>query len=665
MRFFRFVLSLLILLFSLTTFSQIKISGTILNQETGEPVSYAYIKKKHVNRGAITNEDGYFELLGDEKDTLIISFVSYEKKEVPFAYFSQKKVLKLSPSINELTTIDVFANFDFLYTLFEKARKNLKQSEKSESKTYFSLETTTRGIPVELVESYYNAEISPSGIDELYLKNGRIGMSELDEAYFTSLHTTSIISDYNLLNKTDNRFPNNPLHLTRFRLKKIYALKLLAVEGGVYKIQFTPKKKDEKYFESIVWIDFELNQLIQIKLSQESLKKHPFLEIDRRHQLDSIDFDISYTFSSGDQQSLEKVEFQYNVNYTGVEKTRRMNSQGVFLFFDKEHTFDLPYYTETQDNLSDYDKIVSQPYNKTFWQYNEVLNPSKKSLHYRNYFEKTGVLLNFDELSKRNNSVFKNRIVEWSENRLLLSDVSPKTNYSLSRIRKKYFSEYNDFYELTGHIYLDRNMKGDSAYYHSKTLIDLEESYYFLEENKNTMSMINTYFDLIEIGRIYLMETLNSKSWTKEEVDSIYISTQEILKENLRDYLIKVRHGDNEDVLKRYNKVVLGALNIDNNLLIWSDFMVEQIAKRKNAGNNEVNNLYNYGTALLQIGKYKESLSILLEAYYLGGENDPWLVYNIGINYLKLGEEKKGCEYLVKSKLMGEQVASEFISQCE
>lgn len=647
-------------------FSQTTVSGTIVNSETGEPVPYAYVMKKTVNRGAITNEDGYFELACDEGDTLVISFVSFDKLVVPYTYFQENKMGFLKPSDNELAKVDVFADFDFLYTLFEESRKKLRQADHLTSKTYFALETTAHGIPVELLECYYNAEIGPSGIDNLSLKNGRIGMSQVDETYYASLNTTAIISDYRLLNKRDNAFPTNPLQLSKTRLKKEYDLKLVAFEGGVYKIRFNPQSDHESLFNAFVWIDKKSEQIVRVDLFQENLEKHPFVTLDPGHKMDSLNFAISYTFSNDARQSLDKIEFDYDLRYNNGMQIRTMESGGVFLFFQKDAAFDLPYYSETSHQLSDYDKIVSQPYNAHFWDYNEILSPSRKATLYKAYFQKTGVLLNFDELSKRN-SVFKNRIVQWSERRILIDEINGGDQFNIPRRNNEVTTSrvglVSDFYELVAHIYLDRNVQGDSVYYLTKTLIDLEASYYYLKLNKNTSCMINMYFDLVELERRDLEEVLAQQPWTKQQVDSLYLKCQDRLNNTLKVFLTEIEHGDNAEVIEKYNKAILGRMGIDNSLLIWNDFMAEQLDNTSNPDDPLVA-LYNYGTALMKMGKYEEAMPHLLKAYNSGGR-DPWLVYNIGLNYLKLGDIEQGCAYLAMSKSMGEEVPKELISECE
>lgn len=646
-----------------TVFSQIEISGTVINKENGEPVPYAYVKKKSINRGAITNEDGFFRLTCEESDTLIISFVSFQKKEVPAVYFQNQSTCYLEPSLNELTKVDVYANFDFLYALFDKARKNLRKAEDYPSKTYFSLETSTNAVPVELLECYYNAEVGPSGINDLELKNGRIGMSrQSDGTYFASLNTTDIISGYRLFNKRDNKFPGNPLQLNKSKLKRFYHIKILAFEDGVYKVGFNSRMGDGAYFDSKVWIDKHTEQIVRIDLMQENLKKHPIREIDPAHHIDSLNFNISYTFSNDDMQSLDKIAFQYDLNYTGKLDTRKMNSGGVFLFFDKENEFDLPFYSAIDEKLSDYDKIVAQPYNEAFWKTNEVLSPSKKAILYREYFKKTGVLLNFDELSKHNR-IFQNRIASWSKRRVLLDEINEEGNYYVNNDYHR-IHLISELYELRAQIYLDRNTNADSTYYLSKTLINLDESYYYLEPNKNSTCIVNLYYDLVEIERRHMMDIIYSRDfWTNNQIDSIYQLTNRNLDLTLKKFLNDVDHGNNDAAVNRYARAINGVLGVDNSLLIWSDYMADQIEEAKGEELDDLTEMYNYGTALMQIGKYEDALPILLEAYERGSR-DPWLLYNIGLTYLKLDRLIEGCAYLKASQELGEEVPKELISDC-
>lgn len=218
---FKFLLWLLFI--QGTLLSQEIITGKILDRNTNEPLPYAFIIKKGQDKGAITNEDGVFRLMCDSSDILIVSYVSYQKIEVPSHYFSANYKLYLKPKMNALDAVTVWADLDVdpYLAIINIAKKKILTRKNYQTKSYFTLESHYENQPMELLECYYNAEIYYEGIHSLDLKNGRIGLSEIDRTYFVSLHTTKIISDYKLMSKKENKFPSNPLHYSKSKKKPI------------------------------------------------------------------------------------------------------------------------------------------------------------------------------------------------------------------------------------------------------------------------------------------------------------------------------------------------------------------------------------------------------------------------------------------------------------
>jgi len=86
---------LLALSFSLTAFSQVKITGIISDNISVLPGANIIIKGTKI--GAITNPDGYFELEVNQKDTISISYIGYATKDV---------VLKNQKVVNTVLEID-------------------------------------------------------------------------------------------------------------------------------------------------------------------------------------------------------------------------------------------------------------------------------------------------------------------------------------------------------------------------------------------------------------------------------------------------------------------------------------------------------------------------------------------------------------------------------
>lgn len=112
------ILSFFLLLISVTGLaqSQCRITGTIMDQSTGEPVPFAYaILEKNNNfiTGVISSDDGSFQLLTTENDsiTLVVRYVGYETIARPL-YISGDRILNLGdinivPSASEMATVTV------------------------------------------------------------------------------------------------------------------------------------------------------------------------------------------------------------------------------------------------------------------------------------------------------------------------------------------------------------------------------------------------------------------------------------------------------------------------------------------------------------------------------------------------------------------------------
>ena len=85
----------LVLSFSFTAFSQVKIAGIV--SDTIDVLPGANIIIKGTKIGATTNPDGFFELEVNQNDTISISYIGYATKDV---------VIKNQKSVNTVLEID-------------------------------------------------------------------------------------------------------------------------------------------------------------------------------------------------------------------------------------------------------------------------------------------------------------------------------------------------------------------------------------------------------------------------------------------------------------------------------------------------------------------------------------------------------------------------------
>ena len=61
--------------------------GQIIDDSSGDPLAYTHILVKNSTRGVITNTEGRFSIECSESDTLIISYISFEIKELSATFF--------------------------------------------------------------------------------------------------------------------------------------------------------------------------------------------------------------------------------------------------------------------------------------------------------------------------------------------------------------------------------------------------------------------------------------------------------------------------------------------------------------------------------------------------------------------------------------------------
>lgn len=103
----KYLFLFLFLLSSCFGYSQCK----IINSQTKEPVAFAQIKALQKSAGKLANIKSQFQLDNDSKraDTLLISCIGYDRKQIPTASLSSNSIIELTPKTEELHTVDISA----------------------------------------------------------------------------------------------------------------------------------------------------------------------------------------------------------------------------------------------------------------------------------------------------------------------------------------------------------------------------------------------------------------------------------------------------------------------------------------------------------------------------------------------------------------------------
>ncbi|MBK6777292.1 MAG: hypothetical protein IPG74_16125 [Flavobacteriales bacterium] len=242
---------------------------------------------------------------------------------------------------------------DALYERVALVAKALKHRTPEKARAYFELETHVEQQPVEVVECFYNAELSGAQVRELRLKHGRISLAPFQstpgsERYFVSLNTTKAVTLFDLTG-SDERFPVSPLQWTKAKaVKKHYRAELVATdEEGTDEILLTPRDSSGNSFTVNLWLRGD--RLLAVELNCAKCIRHPFLPYQPEHTIRQVDLRIRQTWRT-DAAQLDHIELAYTLDYLNNAHAERVDTRAVLHLFDPVVRSYCPCSTTTRNN---------------------------------------------------------------------------------------------------------------------------------------------------------------------------------------------------------------------------------------------------------------------------------------------------------------------------
>jgi len=550
------------------------IRGTILN-ENNERLPYASIQIKGTKTGTISNEDGEFIIKGLnlDSDTLIVFYMGYISKEMPVSAKIENVSIILEKAVNYLNEVEVVGEripdaYSMLKNLIKAYRKD---SNKNVSKAFLSL-YSANDQPLEILEAFYNARVSrQKGIEKLQLKNGRAGLITNNDFAFVSLNTTDILSDFSPFSKSTNqKLPSSPTNLGFSTLKILYDLEIEQFidypSGTIAVIRFKPKAGHSKYFSGKVYFDFINNILHRLILETKNTQNKIFTSIQDAVTVDSLDIKLELIYDPI-SASLQTIVFDYSFILSGPQQ-KRIRSKALLAFYDYDSPFSMPV-SGSLDLPYDYQRILSYPYSDVFWKENYYIPRSKNRVDFTNYFKTHGCLINHDSIASQSRYI-QSPYLNWSEEqRLAWNDIPaerPKSTRKLEegQITIHYISASND--NLKCVIFLDYEQSNGKTYFSSRASIDRSLSFLSkMPRNNLTLVYLNIFFDLHEIYRRQMIETLNNlETDDRQEIEQAYEETIKNLNTDLSRLNLETRKICDAETLKKWNDLVVHKLGINN-----------------------------------------------------------------------------------------------------
>lgn len=583
------ILLLNLLLFSLNIFSQQYLAGTVIDSVNGNPVPFCNIGLKGTTHGSISNMEGKFSILiSNSNDTLIVSSLGYNLREISVTDVQKNPLILLSEKTYQLQTFDVIANSDFLYDIILNSAKFIRnQKERTETKVYYSLVTQTRefhrswDMPVEFVEMYYNGSFKGLTLNDLKLKNGRAALAIYDNTNFFNYGTSRIFKTLDLV-ENSNYLPHTPFQYSKSQLKKIFQFKLESSDNEYYLIKFTPVKYIRGTFSGEALISKKDWSPVKIKLSINDAGVHPFLPFWEDDSISNMNMDFTYYYSQRDDSHyLDHIEFSFSLDYHGkiyqkVKQQRReasdktIRTSGLLFCYDQGNPFILPRF-DYDNNLSDYQKLQVIPYNDFFWNSTELLLTSDQIKTIKQIAE-NGELTNFSNLNSgtielgftnKTGDLYVNDYLFWNQNKRLTIKNFVNTG-EVRAVGSGVNIHTPMMIDLRVDFMLDINP--DHEGYNCKTyaVFDPFKSEFHYRPETYTNPFLNLYFDICEIERRKMQAALDQQPLTLNQIDSIYFESYRTMKVVTQKYLAEVNLGKDQSSMKKWNKYIIDNLGIDN-----------------------------------------------------------------------------------------------------
>jgi len=555
-----------------------------MDGETNLPLPGVSIRIDGKTRGTVTNADGIFLLPESELGTaryLLFSHIGYERDTISITALRYNPTIWLHPSPYLLHEVEISSKLksQFPYELLYDAIKQYRLLQDSEqSKAYFLLQSESNGIPIEILEGYYNAVVSPGrGIEELTLVNGRIGISSLNDKNYLSLNTTDLLLAITpFYDNPENPFPESPGTVSFSRFKRLYTVTIKKYlkrnNERHFIVEFTPRKNREFYFSGLAYIneaDLTIDKLEFLIPNCQVPVLHPIDPADRIRSM-QLAFAVYFDNSVFGKSRIDRISLGYEIGYINTQslQSAALQTHADLFLYDYGALFMPPLISKSVFS-NDYQAILTIPYEHMFWEQNQIMAPSARQQEILEFFRQQGILANYND---QPHDLLKADFKAWDPDSLLgFSDLTGSPMKQGNPMRSEFMHEKYDFqhdlYNIRGDILIQPFMINDTLRVNSKTLLHLSDSYYYSYKNPSSKLFINLLFDLCEVSRLEILDRLldlqQSGPFSIESLKKVYSSGMHSL-DSLSNALKKEMHqGTDIEASKKWNQFIIDRTGVD------------------------------------------------------------------------------------------------------
>ncbi|PKP29396.1 MAG: hypothetical protein CVU01_00165 [Bacteroidetes bacterium HGW-Bacteroidetes-18] len=578
-------ITLLFIFVSFSCFSQSYIEGFIIDKTTNESLPFATIKLiSSSDSYTITNEDGKFEIKSKlPTDSLEVRFLGYQTKKVPITFFKKNVKLFISPNPFALNEVVVVSDKNYVYNLlYRLIKKYRKQQTITESKTFLTLSSSSKGIPIEHIEGFYNSKQSLlDGILDLKIKSGRFGQNKSFNFY--SLNNTDILTDFQFFKNSNQILPLYPGNMTLRSIKGKYVVKMEQCDnckGDDVSISFSPKEIDGNLFHGNILFDSEKLVIKKIELKSNNPITKGLEALLKNDVMTPKEIKLNIAFNTLDFNKIQYLNFTFSLYYKSDNSYNIITSQSFLYFYDYAKPFIEPYFNNRIHFNNDYDKIIALQANDDFWNLNYQFPKSFTEKRSINFLKNEGYLINFETsipsnyVEHLNPSVIsweKNKRLSWSNIKETISkdkkqidrDLNnqgieitvDKEAHSISEFKsKKNNSEIEEEYNFSYMLDMYLNEDGERQYV-TRTLFNRNSSFCKYDRLDNKLIYVGLIFDVYEIYNQQLKNEI-SNEMTFEEAKILSSKIFNEASKTVEKMKNETNAGLNYQILKRWETTI-------------------------------------------------------------------------------------------------------------
>lgn len=620
-----------------------------------EPLVNAAVFDQNTRFGTISDARGYVRINGvKDEDTILISHLGFKTlkirgRDLQDSLFLETDIVQLE----EIAVRPKESQYDLARELYQVFNVNKGLRTNLSAKANLVAESFIGQLPLERMEAIGNIQYQNSSAASFDLIMGRFGQNR-DINFFT-LSLDGLLSKAPPYSAAAD-FPQKITEQSYRRIFKEYALSLKSDDGRNRIIEF--KTEHDNSFSGEIEYEKKTRRILVYRyyLFEQNFGLYP-IGLEDNLQAKYFEYVLKFSRTEG---HLEYILFNYTLDYTSAGKRLPISSKILVYPNDYTKPFKEKIATKTLalDHL--YSAVAICPFDSQFWQNHFTYKSYDLS---EAYFTAKGYKQDFSSLGEKTVAAdLASPYRIYKEERLNIEDLNKGLSINDFQASNRLETLPSQLYNLDIHYLLTFLDTGTL----SRSLLDKDNSYYFLEPGPYTEIALNLYIDIFEKHRLAFDQAAQNLA-ESDSIEALLKLYHNNAKEEAEAFFEESRRGRNLNIVLDWNEKLAESTGLNNlQLLEPNHKALLALSEQREA---QVD-LYNLGTAYLELKRYPLAIRYFKEELKLNPKQSKTyladLYLNLGLAFLGVGNKAEACNCFYKLKEFKDPEADKLLkTYCE